>query len=86
VLERVGGAGMLLRTLYEATEVRPVALPFHEQVDVVRHQAVRKNCKLLLTGGLTELQQCRRDDCFVAKCLTSFNCANREEISREPDV
>jgi hypothetical protein len=55
----------LLRPGDESKSVRRIREPFNQQVQMVWHEAVRKNCKLLLDRGALNLRQRQFDGCGI---------------------
>lgn len=55
-------------------------------MDIIRHEAVRMNCKLMLDRALSKLHQHAFDDGVPAKGIATVESANPEKISPEADV
>ena len=61
-------------------------MSFHEKMDVVGHEAVRKNCKSFVNRGAQELLM-RGVGTFVRQeDMATFERAEREEISMRAEV
>ncbi len=58
----------------------------HEQVQVVRHEAVRKYCELTLVARLQDLMQNEVDGPAPFEQPPPAERAERQEIDEEPDV
>jgi hypothetical protein len=79
-------AGVLLCTTNESLAVGRVGLALEEQMNMIRHVAVRRNFEPLL-GGST--QNVRVNEIYVGtvdEALLAFMGAKREEIPMKADV
>src|SRR5687768_2062310 len=63
-----------------------VGRPFDEKVDVIGHQAVRKNCKRFLLRGRQRLIDCGLRDRVVEKCWKSLSGADCQEIAVQAQI
>ena len=52
-----------------------------EEMHVIGHEAVRKNCKPLAAGGYTNLLQGVLDDVRALEDAGAFNRAKRQQIA-----
>ena len=78
--------GVLLRVLDESETVRIFGDAFNEQVDVIRHEAVRKNRKALLDGSASKLRAYQINAIESLEGAMALECAERQEISMQPEI
>lgn len=71
---------------HECPEIRIRRCAFHEQVQMVRHEDVRKGCKLAARARVQNLQHKRSDDGVRHECLTAICDAASHEIPVEAAI
>ena len=76
----------LLKPRHEAPQIRVLTPPFHQQVGVVRHEAVRNDCELLHERRAPHLREDGFDDVVRGEAVAAPVCAQCEEIAVETRV
>jgi hypothetical protein len=70
-------SGRLLETLYERSKVRPFRRRFHDRVQVIGHQAVRKSREVKVPGVVQKLLDNSRCVRFILKHWAFKSSARR---------
>src|SRR2546425_13220468 len=70
--ERLRRARTLLREFAKPSQISAVARSLDEKMDMVRHEAVRKNLEALVSGGTTHLRQRLVDPRSISKAAASL--------------
>ena len=71
----------MLRLLRKALKIRVLPRAFHQQVDMVRHEAERQNQKPFIDAGTQEMRQRRRDNRFSIENARAFSGAERQKVA-----
>ena len=79
-------ARALLRQSNKAMEICVLRTGGNERVNVIRHEAVRRNCKPLRGGTLQKLQHYRADYAGVCEGSAPTIRADREEILTQTEI
>lgn len=74
-------AGSLFRDTYKAPKIGPIGETFDQQMNVIRHQAVRKNRKLILSRCETKLLERLGSRFIIVKNRTTKMCGGSNEIA-----
>ena len=73
---RVVKACLLLPCLYKTTEIRGCGLAFNQQVQMVGHEAVREDTKVVGDRGAPNLPQNPQEQSSISKRAAAFMSAN----------
>ena len=76
----------LLRSCDEPAAIRVRCLSFHEKMNVVWHEAVRKNCKSFVNRGAQKLLVYGLGTMARQKDVATFERAEREEVSMRAEI
>jgi hypothetical protein len=68
------------------TQIRVIHPSFNEQVQVVRHEAVRKNFKVIRRSSVRKLQPHVVHQAVVRETRAIRKRAQRKEIAATPDI
>jgi hypothetical protein len=79
-------AGHLFRVLHKSGEIGIFHLGHEEQVNVVRHQAVRNNCESELARSFQKFRFRVGCDCVVIEDGFPEGRAGCDEVPLEPDI
>ena len=83
---RIESARTLFCEFRKPAKVRGVSHSFDEQVHVVRHEAVSKNCETFVECGRGDLRTCEFNDRAVREHVASLGATKRQEIASPADV
>jgi hypothetical protein len=78
--------GQLFRPRHEPKTVGRFCQRLNQQMDMVRHEAVCNECKLLIACGALNLQHHGSDDRWTREDALSRMAAECQEVSIQADV
>ena len=76
----------LLEVVYEARQIGILTKALGEQMQMIRHETVRRNREYTMGGGLLEMEQDTIDNDRASEGTSAFLGANRQAVARSAAV